>query len=130
MSADAEMVPVPMLLFCPKCGMQHVDSPQPEKAWTNPPHRSHECQDCGHVWRPADVPTNGVATLTTKGQRDGSPVPPLYSADTIAELRKVIAAADAMRAADHLIGPGGVDACPKGGQRGGRRPRRPAEVTC
>lgn len=38
---------------------------------------------------------------------------PLYSADTIAALRKVIAAADAMRAADHLIGPGGVDACPK-----------------
>lgn len=38
---------------------------------------------------------------------------PLYSADTIAALKKVIAAADAMRAAGHLIGPGGVDACPK-----------------
>ena len=44
---------------------------------------------------------------------DDSRWQPLYSADTIAALKKVIAAADAMRAAGHLIGPGGVDACPK-----------------
>jgi hypothetical protein len=41
--------------------------------WDNPPHRSHLCHGCGHVWRPADVPTNGVATITTKGKAD-SPI--------------------------------------------------------
>jgi hypothetical protein len=67
--------PLDMILFCPRCSHQHVDAPQPEKGWTNPPHRSHECQSCGHVWRPADLPTNGVATITTKGKADGSNTP-------------------------------------------------------
>lgn len=42
--------------------------------WTNPPHRSHLCQGCGHIWRPADVPTNGVEKVQTKGKAD-SPIP-------------------------------------------------------
>src|SRR5262249_13103745 len=67
--------PIDMILFCPQCGRQHIDEPQPEKNWDNPPHRSHECQYCGHVWRPADVPTNGVAEIETKGQRDQVPLP-------------------------------------------------------
>lgn len=67
------LAPIPMLLFCPRCHRQHVDAPQPEKDWTNPPHRSHECQNCGLVWRPADVPTNGVQAITTRGQRDCLP---------------------------------------------------------
>ena len=79
--------PVDMLLFCPKCGQQHVDEPEttthikdgiPESAevtWTNPPHRSHKCYYCNHIWRPADVATSGVAELKTKGQNDGSPIP-------------------------------------------------------
>src|SRR5574340_600312 len=25
------------------------------KGWDNPPHRSHLCHGCGHIWRPADV---------------------------------------------------------------------------
>lgn len=62
--------PIPLLLFCPACSGQHVDEPQPEKGWTNPPHRSHECQHCGFVWRPADVPTTGVVTLLTTGKLD------------------------------------------------------------
>jgi hypothetical protein len=77
-----------MVLHCPKCGLQHIDAPkpcaaelcergccQPEEctAWTNPPHRSHLCHGCGHIWRPADVPTNGVAAVKTKGAND-SPV--------------------------------------------------------
>lgn len=62
--------PVPMLLYCPRCAMQHVDAPQPEKGWDNPPHRSHECQGCGYVWRPADVATVGVERIATVGQRD------------------------------------------------------------
>lgn len=79
--------PIDMLLFCPKCGAQHVDAPEKASddrpmlyadAWTNPPHRSHLCHACGTVWRPADVPTNGVAAIQTSGKADtwsGQPVP-------------------------------------------------------
>lgn len=71
----AEALPVKLLLFCPACFAQHVDTPNAARGWTNPPHRSHECQSCGYVWRPADVPTEGVAALHTRGKRDGTPVP-------------------------------------------------------
>lgn len=62
--------PIPMILYCPSCGMKHIDEPNEAKGWTNPPHRSHECQHCGVVWRPADVATVGVHTITTKGKVD------------------------------------------------------------
>lgn len=78
--------PIDMLLFCPKCGVQHVDAPEKASeghpvlyadAWTNSPHRSHLCHACGTIWRPADVPTNGVAAIQTSGKADtwsGQPV--------------------------------------------------------
>lgn len=61
--------------------MQHIDAPEslpfgnvPRIGdWHNPPHRSHLCAGCGHIWRPADVATNGVAAIKTKGKND-SPV--------------------------------------------------------
>jgi len=79
--------PIPMVLHCPKCGEQHIDKPEgqfypgqtaTESAltdevhglWCNPPHRSHLCHGCGHIWRPADVPTTGVAAVQTKGKND------------------------------------------------------------
>lgn len=62
--------PLPMVLHCPNCRAQHIDEPNLIMGWTNPPHRSHECQKCGCTWRPADVPTNGVAAITTKGKKD------------------------------------------------------------
>jgi hypothetical protein len=65
--------PIDMILFCPKCGVQHIDGPEGEHG-TNPPHRSHLCHYCKHVWRPADVPTNGVKEIRTKGERDMPPV--------------------------------------------------------
>jgi len=66
--------PIDMVLHCPACGMQHVDAPDERTpGWVNEPHRSHLCHDCGHVWRPSDVPTNGVAAVKTKGKAD-SPV--------------------------------------------------------
>lgn len=78
--------PIDMVLHCPACGMQHVDAPESDEdygkhlthggfdnQWTNPPHRSHLCHGCGHIWRPADVPTNGVAAVKTKGKAD-SPI--------------------------------------------------------
>lgn len=82
--------PIDMLLYCPNCGMQHIDRPNRledvvhkssgtvvDQLWTNPPHRSHLCRredgGCGTVWRPADVPTNGVAELKTVGKADTWP---------------------------------------------------------
>lgn len=75
--------PLPMVLFCPVCGTQHVDKTEdgtsvdtdsdgrPTSApWLNPPHRSHLCAGCGAVWRPADVATVGVAEIATRGGRD------------------------------------------------------------
>ncbi len=75
----AESEPIPMLLFCPRCGTQHIDAPEVVSdarpvlyadAWTNPPHRSHLCRGCGMIWRPADVPTVGVAKIETRGKAD------------------------------------------------------------
>lgn len=98
--AARQGAPIDMLLFCPACGMQHIDAAEPwmecgadgtsgcrvgphgpdgalqcefcgaAPRWTNPPHRSHLCHGCGHIWRPADVPTNGVAAIKTKGSAD------------------------------------------------------------
>ncbi|WP_186120598.1 hypothetical protein [Burkholderia gladioli] len=75
----AEAEPIPMLLFCPRCGTQHIDAPETVSdgrpvlyadAWTNPPHRSHLCHTCGIVWRPADVATVGVEAIETSGKAD------------------------------------------------------------
>lgn len=88
-------VPIDMVIYCPACGMQHIDKDNTEEMsiqaaelgidregdraysdwletneWTNPPHCSHECQHCNYTWRPADVPTNGVAAVKTKGKND------------------------------------------------------------
>lgn len=61
--------PIDMVLYCPECWKQHIDLPD-EYGWTNPPHRSHFCSACGHIWRPADVPTNGVRAIKTRGKKD------------------------------------------------------------
>lgn len=55
----AEKQPIPMVLFCPACGEQHIDKAN----WESPPHRTHLCQVCGHLWRPASVYTEGVAEV-------------------------------------------------------------------
>lgn len=76
--------PIPMVLYCPNCGMQHIDKaemPDPypafgvdDEPWLNPPHRSHLCHGCGKIWRPADVATVGVASIKTMGRNDTWPV--------------------------------------------------------
>ncbi|WP_143188392.1 hypothetical protein [Burkholderia ubonensis] len=87
--------PIPMLLFCPRCGTQHIDGPEvgdidtgngihDDVQWANPPHRSHLCHACGTIWRPADVPTNGVAAIQTRGKADtwdGKPGPRAEATD-------------------------------------------------
>lgn len=79
--------PIDMVLFCPNCAEQHIDEAKPDvcetcgkgesecscvtyTAWLNPPHKSHRCNYCNYVWRPADVPTNGVKETKTRGRRD------------------------------------------------------------
>jgi len=78
--------PIDMVLFCPACGAQHIDAEETvgvrpgqrgrlipaAVTWSNPPHRSHLCHSCGHIWRPADVPTNGVAAVKTNGKADSA----------------------------------------------------------
>lgn len=99
--------PIKMILFCPACGVQHIDEPEeplsqhggflpPEPGddyWDNPPHRSHLCHGCGHIWRPADVPTEGVAAIQTKGKADSPPASPALSAspplEVVEALREV-----------------------------------------
>lgn len=68
-----DRVSIPMILHCPRCQLLHVDAPAPEKGWENPPHRSHLCHGCQTVWRPADVPTVGVAGIETRGNADTWP---------------------------------------------------------
>lgn len=83
----AAEAPIDMVLYCPACGLKHIDAPDlcPEcpggqcmcvrqgEKWTNPPHRSHLCHGCGCIWRPADVPTNGVEAVKTQGKHDVAP---------------------------------------------------------
>lgn len=78
----APAAPIPMVLHCPACGAQHIDACEDAECdgevvqsagWSNPPHCSHLCHGCGHIWRPADVPTTGVAAVQTKGAND-SPI--------------------------------------------------------
>jgi hypothetical protein len=104
-STDAPSEPIDMVLFCPKCGTQHIDDVeggqevQPdgtvhaELTWENPPHRSHLCHGCEHVWRPADVPTNGVATVKTTGKADSPLATPPAAATSDEPTEQVLDAA-------------------------------------
>lgn len=67
--------PINMILHCPACHEQHIDAAS--EGWVNPPHRSHLCANpgCQTIWRPADVPTNGVAAIKTRGRLDSERQP-------------------------------------------------------
>lgn len=56
---QASPAPIPLLLWCPLCKGRHIDRGE----FATKPHHTHACQSCGHVWRPAIVPTVGVAFL-------------------------------------------------------------------
>jgi hypothetical protein len=74
LAAAEAAAPIPMVLHCPRCDQQHIDAPVPAIGWTNPPHRSHLCHGCGCIWRPADLPTIGVAAIATRGKADTWPL--------------------------------------------------------
>lgn len=53
-----EAEPVAVTIFCPGCAVPHVD----EGEWaTTRQHKTHQCQGCGHEWRPFPFATVGVA---------------------------------------------------------------------
>lgn len=58
-------LPIRAALLCPECKAEHVDAPEPENGWTNPPHKKHLCHECGHLWTPYPFPTYGVASTET-----------------------------------------------------------------
>ncbi len=63
--------PIPMFLTCPKCNARHVD----EGEFATKPHHTHSCQGCGLTWRPAIVPTVGVAFLPGFKNEPAAPMP-------------------------------------------------------
>lgn len=88
-AGEDESAPIDMVLHCPACGQQHIDGPEGQfypghtaeesdyvnkyhGLWANPPHRSHLCHGCGNIWRPADIPTNGVPAVKTRGKKDSN----------------------------------------------------------
>lgn len=55
---QSDAAPVAVTIFCPACAMPHVD----EGEWaTTRRHKTHQCQGCGHDWRPFSFATVGVA---------------------------------------------------------------------
>lgn len=88
--ADA---PIDMLLFCPRCNKQHVDAPQPEQGWTNPPHATHTCQHCGLLWRPSNENTNGAQSIAVLEAKHTERIAASFPAEPAAlPERRVIAA--------------------------------------
>lgn len=81
---------IDMIIFCPKCGHQHVDREETDKEytdrlhesswwelggdkpkrWDNPPHKSHLCHHCRNVFRLCDIETNGIKNIKTHGESD------------------------------------------------------------
>lgn len=64
-AADA---PVPIIIHCPKCHLQHIDVDDETGAWaTTRHHKKHLCKPedggCGNVWAPANRYTVGVLEL-------------------------------------------------------------------
>jgi hypothetical protein len=67
---EKQETPIPMILICPRCFIQHVD----REEWATKPYRTHLCEHCGHKWRPANVPTVGVASLPPLPKRSPWPL--------------------------------------------------------
>lgn len=60
--------PLPIVVHCPKCGVQHIDVDDDTGKWASSRiHRRHLCKivdgGCGNVWEPFDYPTVGVAEI-------------------------------------------------------------------
>lgn len=87
--------PIDMIIHCPACHLQHIDeldkivigsNVPPKPYWSNPPHKSHLCAGCGLVWRVADVCTNGVKALKTRGKNDTEAMKPMTPIGALGQL--------------------------------------------
>jgi hypothetical protein len=58
--------PIPMILFCPRCSVSHID----EGGWATKSHKTHLCATCGFTWMPCAMPTVGVAAIDSFGPID------------------------------------------------------------
>lgn len=67
--AEVGSAPMRCLLFCPKCGIYHVD----EGEWAARKHKTHLCCLCGHEFRPFAYPTFGVAWPAQEEDEFGQP---------------------------------------------------------
>jgi hypothetical protein len=90
-AAEVRKIPIPMRLPCEKCGVLHID----EGRFATEAHETHVCQGCGLAWKPARVPTVGVAFLP--GYKNEAPTP---KTDASAEANKIEQAA---READDVL---------------------------
>lgn len=62
--------PVEVTISCPKCATPHID----EGEWaTTRHHKTHQCQTCGHEWRPFPFATVGVPHLILRATGEDSP---------------------------------------------------------
>jgi len=77
-----------MMLFCPRCHEQHVDAPEPEKGWTNPPHATHTCQHCGTLWRPSNHNTTGVFHIGVLEPKHGARIAACWPSSAALEYQR------------------------------------------
>ncbi len=59
----APAAPVRVHTWCPKCDLKHIDALDEATGidWATRPHKTHLCLGCGHLWKPHDYATVGVA---------------------------------------------------------------------
>jgi predicted RNA-binding Zn-ribbon protein involved in translation (DUF1610 family) len=57
--ARIQPLPIRMIINCPQCGTQHVDTGE----WETKPHRSHLCANCGFRFKTSESFTVGVVKL-------------------------------------------------------------------
>ena|GEM_PF-2343382 len=65
---ETEAGAVEVNIFCPTCSTPHVD----EGEWATRRHKTHQCQSCGHEWRPFPFATVGVAHPTPADPEAGA----------------------------------------------------------
>lgn len=71
---------IPIKLFCPHCGAQHVDEERNGEKWQRRAHTTHRCQGCGRDW---DVYASGA-------QHDTAQIPREVPQGALKELRDVV----------------------------------------
>lgn len=65
--------PIWMILHCPKCTTQHIDK---GKWATTRTHKTHLCEKCGHLFKPAMCATVGVRDFSVAPESYERVVPP------------------------------------------------------